>query len=255
VNVYTVRDLGHAYGERVALRDVSFAVPRGELLGIGGPNGAGKSTLGRILTGLLPGWTGEVDFCGRPLRRWSGIGLATRVGYVAQQAEMPFPYLAGEVVLMGRLPRQRIGLLDEQRDAEVAREALESVGAGALADRAFGDLSGGERQLVVLASALAQEPEVLVLDEPTVFLDLNHRLRFGRLLRELRERHGLTVLLVTHDLELAVAFCDRLLLLKEGRLAFDLQRNGQGRLPVPREVLSSVFDLAADDGSVRLVYT
>lgn len=254
MKVYEVRDLGHAYGPRVALQDVGFTVERGELLGIGGPNGAGKSTLGRILAGLLPGWTGEAEFLGRSLRLWSGAALATRIGYVAQQSDIPFPYRAVEVVLMGRLPHQRAGLFDRQRDAEVARESLERVGAEALADRSFAELSGGERQLVVLASALAQEPEVLVLDEPTVFLDLGHRLRFGRVLRELRERQGLTVLLVTHDLELAAAFCDRLLLLKAGWLAFDLGRDGHGRLRISGEVLSSVFDLAPDAGTVRLVY-
>lgn len=254
MKVYDVGDLGHAYGARVALQGVGFAVERGEIVGVGGPNGAGKSTLGRILAGLLAGWTGEAELLGRSLRLWSGAALATRIGYVAQQSEIHFPYRAAEVVLMGRLPHQRAGLFDRGRDAEVARACLERVGAGALAERSFAELSGGERQLVVLASALAQEPEVLVLDEPTVFLDLKHRLRFGRVLRELRERQGLTVLLLTHDLELAAAFCDRLLLLKTGRLAFDLRRDGQGRLRVPAEVLASVFDLAGEGATVRLVY-
>jgi iron complex transport system ATP-binding protein len=255
MKVYELRGLGHAYGRRVALQDVGFTVDRGELLGIGGPNGAGKSTLGRILAGLLPGWRGEVEFLGRSLRLWSGASLATRIGYVAQQAEMTFPYRAVEVVLMGRLPHQRLEFFDRERDAEVARQSLERVGAEALADRSFAELSGGERQLVVLASALAQEPEVLVLDEPTVFLDLGHRLRFGRVLRELRERQGLTVLLVTHDLELAAAFCDRLLLLKTGQIAFDLRRAGRGRLEITGEVLSSVFDLSPEGVTARLVYT
>jgi iron complex transport system ATP-binding protein len=254
VNVYDVNDLGHAYGTRVALQGVGFVVQPGELLGIAGPNGAGKSTLGRILAGLLPGWTGQVEFFGRSLRLWKGAGLAMRIGYVAQQSEIPFPYRAAEVVLMGRLPQQSVGFFDGARDAEAARRALELVGAAALADRSFAELSGGERQLVVLASALAQEPEVLVLDEPTVFLDLSHRLRFGRVLRELRERQGLTVLLVTHDLELAAAFCDRILLLKAGRLALDLRRDGHGRMEIPGEALASVFDLPGDGRSVRLVY-
>lgn len=255
MKVYDVRGLGHSYGPRAALRGVDFAVERGEILGIGGPNGAGKSTLGRILAGLLTGWTGQAEFLARSLRLWSGTDLARRIGYVAQQSEIPFPYRALEIVLMGRLPHQRAGFFDRERDAQVAHEALERVGAAALAERPFAELSGGERQLVVLASALAQEPEVLVLDEPTVFLDLNHRLRFGRVLRELRERHGLTVLVVTHDLELAAAYCDRLLLLKTGRLASDLRRDGHGRLTIPDEILTSVFDLAPEEGAVRLVYT
>lgn len=254
MNVYEAHDLGHTYGTRQALQSLGFAVERGELLGIAGPNGAGKSTLGRILAGLLSGWTGEAEFLGRSLRAWSGADLAMRIAYVSQQSEIHFPFRAVEVVLMGRLPQQSLRFFDRARDGEVAREALERVGAAALADRAFAELSGGERQLVLLASALAQEPEVLVLDEPTVFLDLSHRLRFGRILRELRERQGLTVLLVTHDLELAAAFCDRLLLLTAGRLALDVRRDGRGRLDITGKVLATVFDLAPEDRTVRLVY-
>jgi len=254
VTVFGVRDLRYSYGRHVALADVAFTLKRGEVVGIGGRNGAGKSTLARVLAGLLGDFRGAVDFLGRPLRAWSGVDLARRIGYVAQQAEIPFPYRAGEVVLMGRLPHQPIGFFDSADDLRVARESLDSVGASVLADRPFADLSGGERQLVILASALAQQPEVLILDEPTAFLDLNHRLRFARLLRSLRDRRGLTVLLVTHDVELAAGFCDRLLLLKAGRLAFDLRREEPGRLPLTSEVIGSVFDLSPDEYPVRLVY-
>jgi ABC-type molybdenum transport system ATPase subunit/photorepair protein PhrA len=142
-----------------ALRDVDLAVPRGELVGIIGRNGAGKTTLARILSGLLAGFRGDVRLLGRPLRAWSRVELARRLAYVAQQPEIAFPYRAGEVVLMGRLPHQAPGrFFDRAEDLRIARESLESVGAAALAERPFADLSGGERQLVVLASALAQRP-------------------------------------------------------------------------------------------------
>ncbi len=238
------RGLGFAYGRRDALQDIDVAVGRGELVAVGGRNGAGKSTLARILSGLLGGYTGEVQLLGRALRSWKGSALARRVAHLAQQAEVPFPYRAGEIVLMGRLPHRRPGqLFDRAEDLQVARESLASVGATALADRPFGELSGGERQLVLLASALAQRPEVLVLDEPTTFLDLHHRLAFARLLQRLRDEHGLTILVVTHDIALAAAFCDRLLLLKSGRIAFDLRNNGDGRVPLTPDVLASAFDL------------
>ncbi len=255
MSVYELRDAGYSYGRRLALREIGFSVERGELLGIGGRNGAGKSTLIRMLAGLLPGFTGEATLLGKPLRAWTRGELAMRVAYVAQQAEIPFPYRAFEVVLMGRLPYQRRNVFDSAEDVRIARECLERVGAAPLAERPFADLSGGERQLVVLASALAQESEVLLLDEPTAFLDLNHRVRFARLLHTLRDRQGLTVLLVTHDIELAAAFCDRVLLLKQGRLAHDVRRAEAGLVPLTSEVISSVFDLAPDELPVRLVYT
>jgi iron complex transport system ATP-binding protein len=244
VTAIEARGLGFAYGRRTALQDVDLAVGRGELVALGGRNGAGKSTLARILSGLLGGYTGEVWLLGRPLSSWSGTALARRVAHLAQQTEVPFPYRAGEIVLMGRLPHRRPGqLFDRAEDLEVAHESLASVGAAALAERPFGELSGGERQLVLLASALAQRPEVLVLDEPTTFLDLHHRLAFARLLRRLRDERGLTILIVTHDVTLAAGFCDRLLLLKAGRLAFDLGRNGDRRVPLTPDVLASAFDL------------
>jgi iron complex transport system ATP-binding protein len=255
VSVYAVEAAGHSYGLRVALRDIAFSIEAGELVGIGGRNGAGKSTLVRILAGLLGGFTGEVRFLGTSIRAWKGGDLARRIAYVGPQAEVPFPYRAAEVVLMGRLPHQRRTLIDSSEDVRIARECLENVGASHLAQRPFGELSGGERQLVVLASALAQQPEVLLLDEPTAFLDLNHRLRFARLLEVLRDRHGLTVLLVTHDVELAAAFCDRVLLINSGRLVYDLRRQGAGRVPLTSSVIASVFDLAPDDLPVRLVYS
>jgi len=249
------RGLGYSYGRRAALRDVDVAVKRGELVGVGGRNGAGKSTLARILSGLLAGFRGDVQLLGRPLRAWSGVELARRLAYVAQQPEIPFPYRAGEVVLMGRLPHQESSrLFDRAEDLRIARESLESVGAAALAERPFADLSGGERQLVVLASALTQRPEVLVLDEPTAFLDLNHRLRFARLLQALRDERGLTILLVTHDVELAASVCDRLLLLKAGRLAFDLRSGEHGRVPLTSDVIASAFDLPPGEDGIRLVY-
>jgi iron complex transport system ATP-binding protein len=255
MTVFATRGLGHSYGGRTALRDVELTVSRGELVGIGGRNGAGKTTLMRILSGLLKGYSGEVQVLDRPLESWGGVELARRMACVAQQPEIAFPYRAGEVVLMGRLPHRPAGqLFDDEEDAEIAREALESVGAEALASRPFADLSGGERQLVVLASALAQRPEVLLLDEPTAFLDLNHRLRFARLLRRLRDERGLTILLVTHDVALGAALCDRLLLLKGGRVAFDLRSGPDGRVPLTSDVVANAFDLPPGEDGLHSVY-
>jgi iron complex transport system ATP-binding protein len=249
------RGLEYSYGRRVALGGVDVAVRRGELVGVAGPNGAGKSTLARIVAGLLGGFRGGVQLFGRPLHAWSGPERARSVAYVAQQSEIAFPYRAGEVVLMGRLPHQPAGVLfDRAKDVEIARLCLERVGAIGLWDRSIGELSGGERQRVILASALAQEPELLVLDEPTAFLDLNHRLHLARLLRRLRDEHGLTILAVTHDVELAAASCDRLLLLKAGRVAFELPRGADGRIVLGGEVLASAFDLPEGERAVRLVY-
>jgi iron complex transport system ATP-binding protein len=204
-------------GAREVLADVSLELRPGEVLGLAGPNGAGKTTLLRAGCGVLAPASGRVLLEGRPLAEHGRRGVARRLAVVPQDAAFAFPFRAGEVVLMGRTPHlPRLGF-EGSEDLAIARSALERVGIAALADRSILELSGGERQLVLFARALAQQPSVLLLDEPTAHLDLYHRLRVLELVRELADE-GRGALVVSHDLSLAARSCDRLAIVAGGRL-------------------------------------
>ena len=221
-----IRDLTLSYGERVALRDVSLSLGRGELLGVVGPNASGKSSLIRAITDVVTPQRGEVWLDGSLVRRLSRRELSLRVAVVPQNPSLPEAFTALEVVLMGRTPH--LGLLQSERRADWAavRRALEQTDAFELADRRIGELSGGERQRVVVARALAQEAPLLLLDEPTAHLDVGHQAAVLELLQRLcrppeAERGDgspKAVLAVVHDLTLAAQYCDRLAMLSEGRL-------------------------------------
>jgi iron complex transport system ATP-binding protein len=202
---------------REVLCGVSLELRSGEVLALAGANGAGKTTLLRTASGLLRPDAGRVLLAGRPLAELDRRELARQIAVVPQEAPFAFPFRAGEAVLMGRSPHlPRLGF-EGPRDLAIARAALAQVGIEALADRSILELSGGERQLVLLARALAQQPRVLLLDEPTAHLDLRHRLQVLELVRELAAA-GRSALVVSHDLSLAAGSCDRIALLAAGRI-------------------------------------
>jgi iron complex transport system ATP-binding protein len=245
-DVYRIEGLNHLYGSFHALSGVSAVVRAGEVLGIVGPNGAGKTTLLKILCGFLKPTSGEVHFHGKLLRRWKHLDLAQRVAYVPQQTNIVFPYTARDVVLMGRLPHQEGRFFETRSDLEAVEHALDLTGSAALRDRYFNDLSGGERQLVVLASALAQEPEVLLLDEPTIFLDLRHQLAIYRILADLHRDRRMTLVVVTHDLNLAESFCERILFVNLGTVVAELARaESESSISISPELIEQVFDVKA----------
>jgi ABC-type cobalamin/Fe3+-siderophores transport system ATPase subunit len=244
--ILAARGLSFSYERTQVLREVSLSVAKGDAICIVGPNGAGKSTLLRLLGGLLSGYEGELTYQGRPLRSWKARELARRVAYVPQQLEMTFPYSAREVVLMGRLPHQGGSLFESERDHAAVDAALGAAEARHLSERAFRDLSGGERQLVMLASALAQEPELMLLDEPSAFLDLRHQLLMARTLRELHRERGLTLLLVSHDLDLAEALATRVVMLREGAVRHEVAPGPEGRVRLTPGMISDVFDVQAE---------
>ncbi len=202
-----------------ALADLSFEIVPGEILGVIGPNSSGKTTLIRLLTRVLEPVSGEVRLEGVPLRRLSRPELARKVAVVPQGALAQFPFTVGELVLMGRYPHDPGRYFESPRDRVVARAAMDATGVLELADTPLEHLSGGERQRAVIARALAQEPRLLVLDEPTAHLDLRYQVEAAALLSRLNRERGTTVLLVSHDLNLAAEVCDRLLLLSDGRAA------------------------------------
>jgi len=182
-----------------------------------GRNGAGKTTLLRVASRVLRPETGEVRLRGRPVAGLSRRELAREVAVVAQDTALPFAFTVAELVLMGRAPHLGWLGFESAHDHDLAEAALGRLGLLELAGRSVLEISGGERQLVLIARALAQEAPVLLLDEPTAHLDLHHRLQVLGLLRELA-REGRTVLVISHDLTLVARFCDRLALLSEGRL-------------------------------------
>ncbi|MCY4131352.1 MAG: ABC transporter ATP-binding protein [Nitrospira sp.] len=205
-----------------ALKNVSLTIAAGEVLGILGPNGSGKSTLLKILMRILIPQRGKVELFGQPHAVFSQSEISRRVAFVPQETQQAFPFTINEMVLMGRYPHHNRtwGLgWESSQDCAVAMQAMNDLGVSHLGARLITNVSGGERQRAVIARALAQEPEVLLLDEPTAFLDLHHQLEIARIIRRLNRERGLTVVLVSHDLNLASQYCDRLLLLREGEIA------------------------------------
>jgi len=219
-----------AYGEREVLRDVSFDVVRGEMLGVAGPNGAGKSTLVGLASGVLAPVGGEVRIGGRPCAGYSRQALSREVAVVPQSSERVFPYTVEEVVAMGRYPHLGWGGWLGEDDRAACEHALELAGAVKFKGRCLDELSAGERQRVYLARALAQDPALLLLDEASNFLDIGQELAVFQVLDRLRREESLTILTVSHDLNLIGTFCQKVLLLKDGEVqaAGDLEENFTG---------------------------
>lgn len=201
------------------LQGVALDFNSGEIAAVTGPNGAGKSTLLSVMAGLRPRYSGKCLFHGREAREWSRREFAQQISMVPQSFQVAFPFTAEQVVLMGRTPFSD-GLFESDQDHAAVRQAMERTDTVQFRDRDFRSLSGGERQRVILASALSQSPKVLLLDEPTTFLDLRHQLALYSLLKDLC-REGLLAIVVTHDLNLAAANASRIILLKEGRVFAD----------------------------------
>jgi iron complex transport system ATP-binding protein len=221
-----LRDVAFTYprperrrGQRFAFDAVSFAIEKGEIFGIIGPNSAGKTSLLRLLTRVLTPARGEIRLDGRAVGALTHWELARQVAVVPQDAPRPFPFSVEQLVMMGRFPHAPGRFFESAEDAAIAREAMTATGTLPLAALPLEELSGGERQRAMLARALAQQPRLLVLDEPTSHLDLRYQAETAELLRRLNVERGVTILLVSHDLNLAAELCDRLLLLHEGRVA------------------------------------
>lgn len=205
-------------GDRSVLAGVDLEVAAGELVAVLGANGSGKTTLLRVVAGVLAPRAGAVELFGRPLAAWSRPELARAVAVLPQSTELPDGFRVSEVVNLGRIPHATRAFAADPDDERAVVAALRDADATELAARPVGELSGGERQRVLLALALAQEPRLLLLDEPTLHLDLAHQLGLVRLLRRLRTARGLTVIAVLHDLNLAAGLADRVVLVRGGQV-------------------------------------
>lgn len=236
--IIEARNLVFAYGVNPVVSDVSLALPRGVVGALIGANGSGKSTLIRLLAGLLKPAAGQVVVDGVPLTNLSPRERAKRIAYVPQSTPTIFPFTAMEVVLTGRSPYSGRFSFEGEKDEEIALAALDLLDAAHLANRQVTELSGGERQLVTVARALAEQPDVMLLDEPASALDLKHRTQLARALRRLSDEQGIAALMITHDLMLLDSVADLVMAMKCGRMI----ANGGAKSVLVDEILSDVYD-------------
>ncbi len=229
------------------LRDATFELPPSGFVTIAGPNGAGKSTLLGILAGLRHPYFGECQYRGVEIRRWRRRDFARQVAFLPQSVKLEFPFSAEQVVFMGRAPYAD-GWFESQQDHDAVARAMATTDTLAFVHRDFRSLSGGEKQRVILASALAQEPETLLLDEPTTFLDLKHQLAMYKLLSTLAKR--MLVVAVTHDLNLALRFSDHAIVMENGRIA----AQGPPADALSPKVIDRVFEVHTELRDGHLIY-
>lgn len=234
-----IEGLSVSYGSRRVLKDISLGVNSGEVLALIGPNGAGKSTLVRAVSGVIPSQGGGVRTNGDDLLSLPPMQRARFLAVVPQVINMPPAFTAWETVLMGRTPYLNFLGQVSGKDEEIARSALTKVDALDLAERRVGELSGGEQQRVLLARALAQSTPILLLDEPTVHLDLQHQVSLMETVRTLAHTDGLAVLIALHDLNLAALYADRVALLVAG----EIRAAGTPRQVLTPELISTAYHL------------
>jgi len=218
MHIIALEDIGFRYNEQWVLRHISFAVSTGEFMGIIGPNGSGKTTLLKIIDGIFCPPEGDIHISGISCRHFKRIDLARRIAVVPQETLMTFPFTVQEIVLMGRSPHLGKLNFERKKDFRIAEESMTATDTVSFRNRSITTLSGGERQRVLIARALAQEPQILLLDEPTALLDIRHQMDFFDLIKKLNKNQSLTVIAVTHDINLASTYCDRVMLLKSGHM-------------------------------------
>jgi iron complex transport system ATP-binding protein len=224
------------------LGTTSFQTREREIVAILGPNASGKSTLLRLIAGTIAPLSGRVELDGEETSRLDVRTRAQRIAMVHQESPVVYPALAGDFVLQGRYPYGRALRFANREDIEIARNALSQVGGEHLAKRTIGELSGGEKQRVILARALAQQPRLILLDEPTLHLDIGAQVELLERMRQLAQENRYTVVVVTHELGLAAEFADQVVLLHHGRCL----RVGTPAVVYQRELLEQVFDAPLD---------
>ena len=241
----SVNHMSFSFGDVQVLKDISFEVSPGEFMGVMGPNGSGKTTLLRCVTKFLPSEDGMVLVGSKPLNGLTPAEMAKTFAVVPQSSATDFPFTVHDIVMMGRIPHIGSRLSGEsKRDIDVVHQAMERTNTLQFAKRVFSELSGGEKQRVIIARAIAQKPKVLLLDEPTVYLDISGQIEIMDLLKKLNREEGITTIAVLHDVNLAARYCDRIALLSQGRLE---------AIGTPKEVLNpeTIQSVYGVDVSVR----
>ena len=213
-----IKNLSHSYDSLVVLNNLSFSIQEGDFFIIIGPNGSGKTTLLKIISGLIKLQQGDLTILNQPLPSYTRKILARKIAYVPQMISMDFPFRVMDLVLMGRSPHLGPLGLGQEKDVEIAKKAMAFTGVEHLEDRKLEQLSGGEQQRVLIARAICQSPEVILMDEPTASLDLAHQVRIMDMMERLKIDRNITVVMVSHDVNLAAMYGQNLLLLREGRI-------------------------------------
>ncbi len=249
------QNLTFAYAEEPVLRNISINFQAGEFIGVIGPNGSGKSTLLKLIGGILPAPAGTVFFKNRELSRYKKKELAVAIAWIPQDKQMAFPFKVIDIVLMGRHPYLSPLAFEGEDDYRIAQEAMQQTQVLEFAARSFNEISGGEKQRVMIASAITQKPEVMLLDEPTSALDIKYQMEILNILKRLNEDENKSLMLAMHDLHLASKFCKRLVLLKQGRVFCE----GSPAEVLKKEILEEVYEVKVkifnddEDGSLLVV--
>ena len=214
----SLKNVTLGYGETIVLSGIDIEILSGEVIGIVGPNGCGKSTLIKGITRVIPLKGGDILLNEKSIKGISQNDIARTVAVVPQSAVLPEAFTAFEIVLMGRTPHMKFLEYEGQKDVDIAVKAMKMTDTIHLAQRRAGELSGGEKQRLTIARALAQKPGIILLDEPTSHLDINYQIETLELISELCKKEGWAVLAALHDLNLAAQYCDRIIMLNKGRI-------------------------------------
>ncbi|MBF0225991.1 MAG: ABC transporter ATP-binding protein [Desulfobacterales bacterium] len=225
----SIKNLIHHYGNSLILKDISFDINQGDFFVILGPNGSGKTTLLKIISAIEKLKNGQINIFENPIQEYSFRNFAKNIAFVPQSPPSDIPFNVSELVLMGRYPYLGMLGIEEEKDIEIAKQAMEFTKVYHLANRKFNQLSGGECQRVFIAKAICQQPKIMLLDEPTASLDISHQTQIMDLMEELKEKKGITVVMVSHDINLAAMYGNYILLMKNG----DIVNQGS-----PNEVLN-----------------
>lgn len=213
-----VKDLKFGYEEKIVLDKVSFKIEKGKFVSIIGPNGSGKSTLLKTLNNIYHPWEGKVYIDGNDINNFKKKELAKKIALVPQDTNIDYEFTVEEIVFMGRHPHKGRFQKEDKDDYEIIEEALEMTNTKHLRDRMITEISGGERQRVIIAKALAQNPSIILLDEPTSHLDINHQIETLNLLKKLNRHKGTTIILVIHDINLGVRYSDEIIMLNGNKI-------------------------------------
>jgi len=238
-SILQVQDINFSYDQETVLRSISINIKSQEFVGVIGPNGSGKSTLLKLLGSVLKPDSGQIFFKERNYINYQRKQLAQSITWVPQEHPMVFPFKVSEIVLMGRHPYLSAFTFEGENDIEIARSAMKQTQTLQFAERGFNEISGGEKQRVVIAGAIAQEPELMILDEPTSALDIKYQIQVLNILKTLNENKKTTVILAMHDLHLASKYCTRLILLEEGKIFKD----GKTEEVLQKEHIEKVYGL------------
>ena len=237
-----LKNISFAYDSKPVLNDLSVFIQENDFIGLIGPNGSGKSTLLKIMSAIIKPDSGSIKFKGSETRNINKKSFAQSVSWIPQGHPMVFPFKVSEVVLMGRHPYLSPLSFESHEDFKISQRAMQTTMTSHFSDRLFNEISEGEKQRVMIASALAQNPELLLLDEPTSALDLKYQIEIMNILKNLNTNHKMTLVVAMHDLNLASRFCNRIILLNDGRIVSD----GTPLQVLKKDILEEVYGIELD---------